>query len=81
MSWKQDERGAGQFPLERWVSGWSGTDWYVKASRISILLAVHKVNQKFRAAGVTESGSCLKQCPMEASLLMRISEEFGPLSV
>lgn len=53
VSWlfqKQDGGRTGQFTLERRVSGYSGTNWCFKAGRVSILVAFHEENQKFKAA-------------------------------
>lgn len=53
------------------MSEWAlGTDWYLKASRVSVVIAVIK-QTKCRAAFINVMKSYLKRCPEETSLLIR----------
>lgn len=65
---REKEPRAGPFPLERWLSGCSGTDWYLKANRISISIALHggpEAQSSF--CSVIASGKCSEQCSISIS--------------
>lgn len=85
---RQQEPRVGPFPLEQWASGCSGTDWYLKANRVSTLIALH-------GGPETQSGCCTviaSGCVQSSAqflvpifhltfLLIRTSEESVPLTM